>query len=243
MLYTAFYGLLAFLASAGGSLLALKGGTRESVLKKLVALSGGMLFAAAFLRIIPEAFHLHKTAGTISLLLFFLLFYSLEDVMMLHTCPEHMEHCSSHVMGKLALLGLSLHSLVDGIAVGSTFKLSLSLGLSASFSVIFHKFADGLSLSSLLLAERTSTRRVLLASLGIAFFTFIGAISSYTLLGRQPSPVLLASLLGISSASFIYISASDLLPTLHTERDISLSFFVALGMAIIGVLTLLFPAD
>ncbi|MGB9608408.1 MAG: ZIP family metal transporter [bacterium] len=243
MILPLIYGLIACLASLGGSLLAVRGAANERLLNRLTALSGGMLLSSAFLRILPEALHLNRTSATISLLFFFLFFYALEDFMMIHSCPEYTHHCPSHIMGNLAFFGLSLHSLVDGIAVGSTFRFSPSLGLVASLAVIFHKSGDGLALSSLLLSAGTGKRKVILASLAIAFATLLGAVLSYSLTGARPSPVLLASLLGISAGSFIYISTSDLLPELHRERDFSLFAFLLLGMLFIIGLTFLFPAD
>jgi zinc transporter ZupT len=243
MLLPFLYGLIACIGSVCGSLIALKGEANESLLKKLTALSGGMLISAAFLRILPESFHLHRTAGALSLLLFFLFFYALEDFMMIHSCPEYSQHCVAHITGSLAFFGLSLHSLVDGIAVGSTFRFSPSLGLTASFAVVFHKLGDGIALSSLLLSAEIPKKRIIFSSIAIALATLFGAVISYSLIGPSAAPTILASLLGISGASFIYISSSDLLPELHRERDLSLFVFISLGMLFIGALTILFPAD
>ena len=237
------YGLIACIASVSGSLIALKGGANEALLKRLTALSGGMLLSSAFLRILPESFQLHRTTGAVSLLLFFLFLFALEDFMMVHSCPEYSHHCLSHTIGSFAFLGLSIHSLVDGIAVGSTFRFSPSLGLTASFAVIFHKLGDGLALSSLLLMAGQTRTKTILSSIAIAIATLLGAVLSYSLLGLSPPPVLLSSLLGISGASFIYISTSDLLPELHRERELSHIIFLLLGFLFILFLSIVFPAD
>ncbi len=235
------YGLIACISSVGGSLIAVKGGTSEKFIKRLIALSGGMLLASAFLRIIPESLNLNGEIGGIALLLFFIFFYAIEDFIMIHSCPEHICHCETHIIGNIAFLGLGLHSLVDGIAVGSTFRFSPSLGVTASLAVIFHKMGDGLTLSSLLLTSNTKKDRVILLSLTIAVFTLLGALLSFLFTGT--SRTLLAFLLGISGASFLYISASDLLPQLHRERDISLLLFLLLGIIFIGIITTVFPHD
>ncbi|MBC7327323.1 ZIP family metal transporter [bacterium] len=243
MLFPFLYGLIACIASVTGSLIVLKWSTNERFIKRLVALSGGMLLSSAFLRIVPEAIRLDFQFGAISLLLFFLFFYVLEDFMMIHSCPEHASHCESHIIGALAFIGLSIHSLVDGIAVGSSFRFSPVLGITASFAVIFHKLGDGLSLSSILVSAKVEKRRVILMSLTIALFTLIGALFSFILTGAKPSTPLLASLLGISGASFIYISTSDLLPELHREKDYSLLLFILLGVFFIGLLTAIFRVE
>jgi zinc transporter ZupT len=145
-------------------------------------------------------------------------------------------------MGSLAFLGLSIHSLVDGIAVGSTFRFSPSLGLTASFAVIFHKLGDGLALSSLLMIAGETRKKTILSSIAIAIATLLGAVLSYSLIGSSP-PILLSSLLGISGASFIYVSTSDLLPELHRERKFSHLIFLLLGFLFILFLSIVFPAD
>lgn len=241
MLLPILYGLIACVASVSGSLVALKGGTNEKLIKKFTALSGGMLLSSAFLRVIPESLHLNREIGAFSILLFFIFFYALEDFMMIHSCPEHTYHCETHIIGNLAFLGLGLHSLVDGIAVGSSFRFSPALGITASFAVIFHKWGDGLALSSLLLASNQKRERALFFSLSIALFTLAGALASFVFTGASPN--VLATLLGISGASFLYISTSDLLPQLHRERDFSLLFFILIGIIFISILAAVFPQD
>jgi zinc transporter ZupT len=62
-------------------------------------------------------------------------------------------------------------------------------------------------------------------------------------MGSSPPPILLSSLLGISGASFIYVSTSDLLPELHRERKLSHLIFLIFGFLFILFLSKVFPAD
>ena len=143
------------------------------------------------------------------------------------------------------LLGLSLHTLLDGVALAANVQadalhipdrgLLTLLGLGTFLGVALHKPLDSMSITSLMAAGGWSKRSMQLVNLGYALMCPIGAflfyfgIQAYS--GVQETVV--AAALAMSAGVFICISLSDLLPEVqfHSHDRIKLSAWLLLGVA------------
>jgi len=77
-------------------------------------------------------------------------------------------------MGLVAFAALTLHSLVDGLAVAASFGASAGLGLVAAFVVTVHEFPEGLSMAAIALGAGYGRQRAFLLSLVVALATPLG---------------------------------------------------------------------
>lgn len=186
----------------------------------LMAIASGALLGAAFLHIIPEAVSFGPKPFSAGMVLSFLGVFSLEQFTLIHSCPEPEEECPVHVFGLVSFVALCFHSFVDGLAMASGFSISVSLGVVTSVAVMLHKFPDGLSTSALLLASGYPKNKVFPYGAAVAAATPVGALIAYLFIRHLPVSFL-SAFLGVSAGSFIYIGASDILPRLHTQRDLS----------------------
>jgi zinc and cadmium transporter len=114
-----------------------------------------------------------------------------------------------------AFLGITFHSLLDGVAVGSSLIVP-NLALPILLAIVVHKIPAAFSLCSILLLAGYSRGRALLHICGFSTATPIGAVLSYLFL-RGLSEEAIAIAIGISAGSFLAIATSDLLPQLHRE--------------------------
>lgn len=175
----------------------------------------GTLLSAAFLHMLPASIPgLGPSAGAY-LLAGFLIMVIIERFTMAHPCHE--EGCPSHRIGIVALFGLSIHSIIAGIAlgVGLAGAADASTSLALLSAILVHKVPETLALMSLL------------AISGWVGWHAAGMLLVFALMG--PSGILIGSLmkgqstaflsgaLAISSGTFLYIAASDLLPHLHRK--------------------------
>lgn len=230
------YSLLAGIVTLIGSLVPLhRPGWQPDSLRRMMAFGAGVLLGASFVHLIPEAVGRGSGPASWGLVASFGALFALEQVTFTHACPEYCEECPLHPMGLVAFAALTLHSLVDGLAVAAGFGASASLGLVAAFAVIVHEFPEGLSMAAIALGAGYGRRQAFLFSLVVALATPLGAIVAYR--GIQgPGGPLLALLLGISAGSFLYVAATDLLPQLHRERNwgVFALFVVGLGLMILS---------
>lgn len=211
------YGLLAGFATLLGLYLVM---ARESWVRKnsiyLISFSAGVLLAVVFSHILPEALELNSNI-LIWVLISFIIFYILEHVLVMHSCHEG-EHCAVHPIDKIAIFGMTFHSLLDGIIIGVGFEVSNILGMIAALTVIFHKIPDGISMTSILLHSEYPKSKAIKYSYLVATATPVGAIGGYLLL-QGVSSNLLGILLAIAGGSFLYLASADLVPEIHKKSQ------------------------
>jgi zinc and cadmium transporter len=160
----------------------------------------------------------------------FLLIFVMERFVFVHACEEY--DCDIHQMGIPAFLGISLHSLLDGIALGAGLILP-QLGPVVLFAVIIHKIPDSMSISSILLAVGWNRRKIGWLNLLFSLTTPIGAIIAY-LFFRSLSAENIAVVIGISAGTFLAIATADILPQIHRieQRNPMTLVFLALGLTV-----------
>jgi zinc and cadmium transporter len=219
------YGSLAGTATLLGIFLVLRAETwvqRHTVY--LISFAAGALVALSLLDVLPEAFELNNY-GMHWALLSFLAFYALEKSVVVHAGHEEIRECQPeseahrrHSFGVISFLGIGFHSLLDGVVIGAGFADSHITGIVTTIGVTLHEFPEGLSILSILFHAGFGRAQAIVYSTAVALATPIGAVAGYLFLQGLGSSVL-GALLGIAAGSFLYISASDLLPETHRQTS------------------------
>ena len=130
--FGSFAGLATFL---GMYLILIKESWSRRNSANLVSYSAGVLLGVGFLHVLPEAQELNSQAP-FYLLIAFVLFYFLEHHLPFHAGHEELHHvdlaagaphdecCANpHPLGMIAFFGLGLHSLIDGMIIGTGFEV------------------------------------------------------------------------------------------------------------------------
>lgn len=226
-------------ALAGAALLLLfPESVRKRLLPMLLSFAVGTLLGGAFLGLIPKG--LERTeplAFMTTLLAGFVAFFALEKLLLKRHSLAH-EPAGTGVAGPLILIGDAFHNFVDGIVIAAAFLTSTELGITVALAVIAHEIPQEIGEFAILLENGYSRTRALLLNALSAIATLPGAILAYFWLGQFQE--LVPHMLAISAASFIYVAAVDLVPSLHkkTSRGSSARQLVLLcaGMATIGAI-------
>lgn len=207
----------------------------------LLGFSAGAVLAVVFFDLLPEVFS-ERPSGTVLLGTAggFLAFFLLERATRLHSAREHEHARGAHEpeVGLVGALGLSLHSFLDGVAIGVGFQAGNAIGLLVALAVIAHDFSDGLNTVTVMLAHGNPLRR----SIALLFLDMstpvLGAAS--TLLYHLPVDSL-PWLLAFFAGFFLYIGASDLLPEAREHDSPLVLVMTVLGMAGIFAVTRALP--
>jgi len=241
-----FYSGLAGLATfAGMSLILWREVWSRRYSASLVSYSAGVLLSVGLLHLLPESQELSAYAE-LAILVAFIAFYFLEHHLFFHASHEELHHddlaihgghessCANpHPLGKVAFLGMAMHSLIDGLIIGTGFEVDPHLGIVASFGVICHEVPEGIAMLSILLHYGYQRTRAIVFTVTVAVATPLGALLTYGLI-RDVNTELLGTLLAFASGSFIYIAASDLIPESHRARGwsgtVALSFGILTGI-------------
>jgi len=210
----------------------------------MIAFAAGVLLGAAFFHLLPEAIHdqgprvlFGTLAGVLSLFLI---------ERLVHSHARHAGEVEVHGMmhghhgrassGLTAFIGLSVHTLSDGFALGS----SLAPGLGwIVFSAIFaHQLPTAFSLSALLRGGGRSVAWTLTACTVFALMVPVGAIVYLLAQSSLSELPLMPWTLAFSAGNFLHLALGDLLPDLRRSgtRPLSLGLAVGVGILVMALL-------
>jgi zinc and cadmium transporter len=154
-----------------------------------------------------------------------------------HTRPGELDH--RFTWGGV-FFGLTVHSLVDGIALAAAIAAewdhseALPAGFAFFLAVLFHKPFDSLSITSLMLASGWSAPWRNAVNFAYALVAPIGVLAFY--FGLEQASDVTAAILGgtlcFAAGACLCIASSDLLPELqfHSHDRLKLSIALAAGL-------------
>lgn len=199
----------------------------------IIALAAGIILATAILELIPEAADL-TSSWTLWTLAGFALFFILEQFMVMHACSNSASPCD-HAHSHTAVLGIGLHSLVDGMLIGLGFEVSSTIGIIATVAVVVHEVPEGVFSYTLLSRGEVDGKRAMLYSWLVAMATPLGAIITVLIIKHISAPIV-GILLAVTAGNFIYIAATDLIPETHKQSARSSTVLVIAGMIFVYLL-------
>jgi zinc and cadmium transporter len=221
------YGLSAAAANIVGAV-AVTSGRRWSLdaLDRMLAFAAGFLLSVAFVDLIPEAIARGGPNAAITALVAYLLVHITQ-----HTLGRHFHfgvetHPVTQLVSRSALVGLLLHTFVDGVAVASGLLVSRAVGALVFVGVLLHKFPEGLAISSLFLAAGASRRSAIMAAAALGVATILGVALTDAFRPLQSHG------LAISAGVTLYVGASNLVPEIQARAGWStpISFLAGCGV-------------
>ena len=232
-------GTIAALADVAGGLVLVRAKGVEPYLRYFVALGAGFLMAVALLEMTPESFHLSPRLGPILVMAGYCIVHLLE-----HTISTHFHYGEETHHGELVtrrtgtavLVGLSVHALFDGVAIGSGFVVSNWLGWLIFLAILLHKAPEGFTMASVMLASGRSRTTALYSAVGLAAATLLGVLVI------EVVPTWLAYGLPISAGVAIYVGATDLVPEVNREPGFRMALVFFAGVGAFLMLRMLLPA-
>jgi ZIP family zinc transporter len=244
-----------FLATLLGGFFALK---LKDKLHLILGFSAGAVVAVAFFDLLPESLDLGAkylgAGGIISIsALGFMAYLVLDRLIFLHGHVEvsepadasesahasdpgasesaHYDHLDGSRRGILGAGSLSLHSFLDGLAIGLAFEVGSAAGAIVAAAVLTHDFSDGINTVNMITKNGGGYRQALKWLLVDALAPVIGiAVTLFLNVSERGLGVILA----LFSGFFLYIGASDLVPESHHVHP----KFLTTLMTIFGALVL-----
>lgn len=208
----------------------------------LVSFAAGALLATGFLDTMKEAVEIAGEKVFIWMTLSFAAFFVIERLFIfIHHHGEESPEAVKEEMRlpvPFLLFGDAMHNFIDGISIAASFLVSFPLGIVTTTAVFVHEIPHELGDFGILIHKGYSRRKVL----GFNFITGLAALFGALLafyIGNSFEHVI-PVFLSITTANFIYLSATDLLPEIHSKAKRSLALnetgFFLLGIALIALL-------
>ncbi len=230
-------GLTAAAANVFGGAIIVQKHWERSYLRYFVALGAGFMLATAIVEIFPASLELRGKDAAYLVLVGYLIVHFFEHTVTPHFHFGEETHKDQFVhshKGYSVLLGLTIHTFFDGIAITSGFLVSNSLGWIIFVAIFLHKIPEGFTITSVMLASGRSRRVAWGASVLLGAATFAGVLTM-AVFRREVSFGL-----PLSAGVTIYVAASDLIPEVNREPGIKMALVVFLGVGCMFLLDHLF---
>jgi zinc and cadmium transporter len=219
------------LAAAGANVLgavAVTSRDRWSVraLDAMLSFAAGFLISVSLVDLFPDAIRAVGPIAPAVVLGSYVLVHLTQHTIGRHFHFGEETHSVSEMVSASALVGLLMHTFVDGVAVASGLQVSSGLGALVFVAVLLHKFPEGLAISSLFLASGASRSKAILAAAALGATTIAGVLitDQWTLLRTYG--------LAVSAGVTLYVGASNLVPEFQDRPGlrIPLSFVAGCGL-------------
>lgn len=214
----------------------------------LLSVSVGVLLTTVFMDLLPETFeHSHDHVIPYFILVGFLVMFILEKFVHFHHSKEcEKEDCGhSHAynLAPINLIGDGIHNFIDGLVIAGSYAVNVSLGITATISIIFHEIPQEIADFGVLLYSGMSKRKAIIFNFLSAVTAILGALVGIILLGRLEK--FTEFIIPFAAGNFIYIAASNLVPQLHREcklKDTILHILaIIIGIIIIALVSMYGP--
>lgn len=238
--------------------------TRTQLVMSLVS---GLMLGVAFYHLLPHSIVVSGEANAVDNSVWWLMIGLITMLLLLrmfhfhqhdfsHEEGEHHDHAHEHQPAAHSLswvgiaLGLALHTLIDGVALGAVMLGESSEGSAAALAgfgvflaILLHKPLDAMSITTIMEAGGWDRGARATTNLLFAFMCPLGALLFYfgvDLIAPARDAIIAASL-AFSAGAFICIALSDLLPEVHFHSHdrgkLTLAFLLGIVIAYgIGVL-------
>ena len=242
------FGVFAALANVLGGLILfpskLHSDYKKSV-KYLLALGAGFMLAVTFFEIVPKTIllwqktHPESTENLYPPMLLLLAGYLFTQFFE-HTIAPHF-HLGEEVSTEVIISsssaysgvgGLLIHSFFDGVSIAAASQIDAKVGFLVFIAVFLHKFPEGFTIGSMLIAAGKGMREVLIATSMIGATTLLGVVVFYFIGNNLGFSVAYA--LPLAAGVTLYVAASDLIPEVnhHGGRRPLVSISVFAGVAL-----------
>ncbi len=248
------FGLLAAFANVLGGLVLLPTRLQKNYkrfLKYLLAIGAGFMLAVTIFEIFPKSVILWQQksgmgaedlAWPMALIITgFLLTQFVEHTIAPHFHLGEEMHCAeedhSHDLisaksAYTAVGGLLVHTFFDGVSIAAASQIDARVGLLVFIAVLMHKFPEGFTIGSMVLAAGKGSRQVMITTSLLGLTTFLGVLIFY-FLGTNFHGIN-AYALPLAGGVTLYVAASDLIPEVNHHHGISIygSLAVFAGVAL-----------
>jgi ZIP family zinc transporter/zinc and cadmium transporter len=206
------FAVAAALGNIAGALAVVRGERRSlRFIDACLAFGAGFMLAVATLGVLPEVLR-DSPGAAVYVLAGYLAVHLAQHVLTPHFHFGEETHRVSASAGISALLGLTLHTFFDGVAIASGFLVSGRLGILLFLAVLLHKLPEGVTIASVMVAGGQGRRRAIGAAAVLGAATVLGV-----LLTEQVAQLARHGL-ALSAGVTLYVAASNLVPEFQAKR-------------------------
>jgi ZIP family zinc transporter/zinc and cadmium transporter len=197
---------------AGALVLTAKSQWSRHSIEYVLAFSAGFLVAVSLGELVPESVVRGGPQAGWWMLGGFVLVHLTQHALVGHFHFGEETHAVTRGVGATALVGLMLHTFVDGVAIATSFAVNAGMGYLVLTAIVLHKLPEGLAIGSLFIASGRSVGAAIGAAAALGLATIVGAA-----LSGQVELLALHGL-ALSAGVTLYVGGSNLIPEFQGRR-------------------------
>ncbi|WP_029688142.1 ZIP family metal transporter [Thermoanaerobacter sp. A7A] len=172
----------------------------------IMGTAAGLMLSIVVFDLLPHAFDIAGlTLGTIGILIGAILISFFDMII------ENMDITGGFIKeGVLLGIAIALHNFPEGLAVGSGFMVSQSLGINIALVITLHDFPEGLAMATPFSAGGIPPYKNVIYTVLAGIPTGIGALIG--VLTGGISPYFIGLNLGIAGGAMLYVTCGDVIP-------------------------------
>lgn len=207
---------------------------------KLLSISlgfaAGIMLGLSTLSMIPESLALGGIYPCIFGFICGAGFLALLDILLPHIHKNEAKYDEYLKMGYFIAIGIAVHNLPEGIAIGVSNEVSVELGFYTALSIGIHNIAEGLSVAMpLSLSHALEGGKIVFITTITGLATFFGTMLGTSL--ATVSSVFISASFSFAAGAMIYITSDELIPKSHARHSNYANMGIVSGILLSLLLT------
>lgn len=195
--------------------------TSNKFLSFILSFASGLMLAIVCFDLIPESMQITNISNTVIGIVLGVVCMIACDILVQKKFSENFERTVSFSKtnkknnnllktGIIVSIGLALHNLPEGLAIGSSFEASIKLGYSLALAICLHDIPEGISMGVPMKNGGMKSSKVIFYVLMSGVTTGIGAFLGALIGGI--SNAIIAMCLAFAGGAMLYIVSGELIP-------------------------------
>jgi len=212
---------LIFVGQTLGSIVGLIKKPQKNVLYGSLAFAASMMLGISFIQLIPESLEITPSYVVIISFLSGIAVFRIVDRILPHINPELMKKEKPSVKRSVTMLviGMALHNIPEGLAIGVGFALTPTLGITIALGIAAQDVPENIATIVPLYGLTKKRIRSFIITTGTIAFELLGFIFGYFVL-KETSMNLLRASLALAAGFMTYISVEELIPAAQIKQNL-----------------------
>ena len=212
---------LIFVGQTLGCLIGLIKKPKETVLYGSLAFAASMMLGISFFQLIPESLKIIPLYLAIISFLFGVVIFRVVDRTLPHINPELLKKEKPSIERSVTMLviGMALHNLPEGLAIGVGFALTPILGITIAVGIAAQDVPENIATIVPLYGLTKKRMKSFVVVTVTILFELLGFIFGYYIL-KGMSLELLGASLALAAGFMTYISVEELIPAAQIKQNL-----------------------
>ena len=184
--------------------------TSNKFLSFILSFAAGLMLAVVCFDLIPESMEIGNISNTVIGIILGVLCMILCDVLVDRKYNFNSKSNTLLKTGIVVSIGLALHNIPEGLAIGSSFDASIKLGYSLALAICLHDIPEGISMGVPMKNGGMKKYKIMFYIIMSGLATGIGVLIG-VLIGEISSKLIALSL-AFAGGAMLYIVSGELIP-------------------------------